>query len=139
MGIAIDQVGVLVYPSKNAQRRGFFRRTPGVISVDSQGVLTDCLVIGYTNEGFVDAAMAAMKRWSYQPAMVMGRARASRARKSFFTVPGPRSDGPEPARRPRAPPVFRLSWKDRYVYRPCKLSELDGTPVAGAFSPARGQ
>lgn len=127
VGIAIDQVGVLVYPPKLLNSGVFSGEVKAVISVDDQGTLSDCLVIGYTNQGFVDAALAAMKRWAYQPAMVMGRARASRA-EVLFTF---RDRGVIVQNLPGALEHYQMfgPLEDRYVYRPVKLSELDGTPL----------
>ena len=50
-----------------------------VVSVDAEGRLVDHLVVAYTNEAFVASAVRAVKAWTYEPARVGGRARASRA------------------------------------------------------------
>jgi len=125
-GIAIDQAGVLVYPPKMLNAGVFSGEVRAVISIDDQGTLTDCLVIGYTNQGFVDAAIAAVKRWVYQPAMVMGRARASRA-EVLFTF---RDRGVIVQNLPGALEHYQTfgSQEDRYVYQPCKMSQLDRIP-----------
>ncbi len=126
-GIAIDQVGVLVYPPKLLSSGVFSGELRAVISVNDQGTLMDCLVTGYTNEGFVDATMAAMKRWVYQPAMVNGRARASRAEVLFnFRDRGVVVQNLPGAFERQA--VFGAR-EDRYVYGPCQLRELDHIPT----------
>lgn len=50
-----------------------------VVSVDAEGRLVDHLVVAYTNEAFVASAVRAVKGWTYEPARVRGRSRASRA------------------------------------------------------------
>lgn len=50
-----------------------------VVSVDAEGRLVDQLVVAYTDEVFVAAAIRAVKSWEYEPARVRGHARASRA------------------------------------------------------------
>jgi len=123
-GIAIDQVGVLVYPPKMINAGVFSGEVRAVISVDDEGKLTDSLVIGYTNEGFVDAAVAALHRWTYSPATVSGRRRPARA-EVLFTF---RDKGVIVQNLPGAFERHRVfsGQEDRYVYRPRQLSELDG-------------
>lgn len=50
-----------------------------VVSIDANGQLVDHLVVAYTHEDFVAAAVNAVKSWVYEPAKVRGRPRASRA------------------------------------------------------------
>jgi len=127
VGIAIDQIGVLTYPPRMLNSGVFSGEVRAVISVDDQGKLTDSLVIGYTEPGFVDAAMVALKRWVYQPARVMGRARASRA-EVLFTF---RDRGVIVQNLPGALERYAVfgSKEDRYVYGPCQLRELDHIPT----------
>lgn len=42
------------------------------ISVDEQGRLQDYLVIGYSRKEFADAAVAALKRWQFEPMRLRG-------------------------------------------------------------------
>lgn len=127
VGIDIDQTGVLVYPPKLLNSGVFSGEIRAVISVDSQGTLNDCLVTGYTEPGFVDAAVAAMKRWTYQPARVNGRARASRA-EVLFTF---RDRGVIVQNLPGALERYAVfgAREDHYVYKPCLLRELDHIPT----------
>ena len=78
-GIAIHQTGVLVYPPMMLYEAVYSGEVHVVISVDAEGRLTDSLVVSYTNRAFADSAMAAVKRWNYEPARVHGRVCAARA------------------------------------------------------------
>ncbi len=127
VGIAIEQVGVLAYPPMMLYNAIYAGEVTAVISVDDKGVLTDCLVTGYTDRAFAEAAELALKRWIYSPARVNGRARASRADVLFLfkdqgvivqTLPG--------ALERRALTGFI---KERYVYQSCNLRELDRIPT----------
>jgi len=126
-GLGIDQVGVLVYPPNMLYNAIYSGEVRAVISVDEKGVLTDCLVTGYTDQAFADAAVTALKRWVYTPARVMGRARSSRADVLFQfkdqgvivqNLPGALGQA-----------AFAGYMQGRYVYQPCKLGELDRTPL----------
>ena len=45
-----------------------------LISVDAEGVLTDWLVLAYTNELFATEAIDAIERWKFDPMLVRGEA-----------------------------------------------------------------
>jgi TonB family protein len=78
-GVVIHQTGrVLVFPPKALSEGVPSGEVQVVLSVDAKGGLTDCLVVGYTLPEFAEAATAALKTWTYEPAHVHGRARASR-------------------------------------------------------------
>ncbi len=83
VGLAIEQTEVLVFPPSmtfNGITQGEARV---VVSVDAEGKLVDCLVTGYTERAFADAAVSALKRWKYEPARAHGRATASRVEVLF--------------------------------------------------------
>lgn len=42
------------------------------INVDIDGKLVECLVTGYSRKEFADAAVAALQRWRYEPALLNG-------------------------------------------------------------------
>lgn len=127
VGIAIDQVGVLVYPPLMLYNAIYSGEVSTVISVDENGELTDLLVTGYTDKAFADAAVAALKRWVYKPARVMGRARASRADVLFqFKDQGVIVQNLPGALEQRALTGYM---QGRYIYQPCKLRELDRIPT----------
>ncbi len=127
VGIAIDQVGVLVYPPMMLYNAIYSGEVRAVISVDEKGVLTDCLVTGYTDKAFADAAVVALNRWIYQPARVKGRARSARADVLFLF----KDQGVIVQNFPGAlaQHAFAGFMQGRYAYRPCKLRELDRTPT----------
>jgi TonB family protein len=59
------------------------------IAVDDRGQLTDYLVTAYTDPAFADSAVAALKKWKFEPAMIRGNARNSKADLTFkFQVEG---------------------------------------------------
>ena len=43
------------------------------VQVDEKGSLTDLLVTGYTHEAFAETAVAALKRWRFEPARLHGQ------------------------------------------------------------------
>jgi TonB family protein len=126
-GIAINQTSVLVYPPIMLYNAIYYGEARVVISVDENGKLTDCLVTGYTNEAFADAAVGALRRWSYESARANGRARTSRADVLFIF----RDKGVIVQNLPGALEQYRTfgAFQDRYVFKPCKLGELDRIPT----------
>ena len=78
-GVGINQTTQLVFPPEMMLRGLSTGEARVVISVDAAGRLTDSLAVGYTEKTFADAALGALKTWSYEPARVHGQARASRA------------------------------------------------------------
>lgn len=126
-GIAINQDTVLVYPPRMLYSAIYYGEARVVISVDDQGKLTDLLVTGYTHEEFAAASIAALKRWSFEPARAGGRPRASRADVLFVF----RDRGVIVHNFPGALEQYRVfgAMQDRYVFKPSKLGELDRTPI----------
>jgi TonB family protein len=125
-GIAIQQTSELVYPPMMLYNAIYYGEARVVISVDEDGKLTDHLVTGYTNVGFAEAAVAALKRWAYEAARANGKARASRADVLFIF----RDKGVIVQNLPGALEQHRTfgALQDRYVFKPCKLGELDLIP-----------
>lgn len=125
-GIAINQNSVLVYPPMMLYNAIYYGEARVVISVDENGKLTDYLVTGYTNEAFAEAAVGALKRWSYESARANGQARASRADVLFIF----RDRGVIVQNLPGALEQHKTfgALQDRYTFKPCKLGELDRIP-----------
>lgn len=126
-GIAINDIGALAYPAEmyySGVRSGEVRV---VISVDEQGRLVDSLVTGYTDRGFVDAAEAAVKKWSYEPARTNGRPQSARADVLFIY----KDEGVIVQRLPGATERLFVSefMESRYVYEPYRLRDLDRIPT----------
>lgn len=126
-GIAIHEIGALAYPPAmlyDGVRSGEVRLA---ISVDHEGRLTDHLVIGYTDPGFVETAITAVKHWTYEPARANGRAQSARANVLFVF----RDEGVIVQRLPGAIERIYVSemMSERYVYEPCRLRDLDRIPT----------
>lgn len=126
VGIAIEQVGVLTYPPIMTYEAIYAGEVRVAISVDQEGKLTDHLVIAYTHEEFAKSALMAIRRWKYQPALVRGQPRASRAEVHFEY----RDQGVIVQSLPGAMErrMMMSTFGERYVYTPCLLSELDEIP-----------
>lgn len=126
-GLGIEQVGVLVYPSKMLGDAVYSGEARAVISVDENGRLTDCLITGFTQEAFAETALAAIKRWRYEPAKVNGRLRASRADLLFEF----RDKGVIVQTFPGAllRHAYRRNLEEHFVYKPCLLRDLDRIPT----------
>jgi len=126
-GIAIDQIGVLAYPTSMLYQAIDSGEVRIIISVDADGKLTDCLVTGYTHEDFAKSAVVAIKRWKYQPAMSHGEARSARAEVLFqFRDHGVIVQSLPGAMERR---MVTRSIGEPYVYAPCRLRDLDQTPT----------
>ncbi|MES1167652.1 MAG: TonB family protein [Oleiharenicola lentus] len=135
-GIGINQVGVLVYPPSMLYSGIHSGEVRIAIGVDETGRLTDYLVTGYTEKGFVDGVVAAIKRWNYVPARTSGRAQSARAEVLFVF----RDQGVIVQRLPGAAEREFLSgmMRDNYVYTPYRLRDLDRIPIpVQVVSPAK--
>jgi TonB family protein len=53
------------------------------VAVDDAGRLTDYLVTAYTHPAFADSAVAAIKKWKFEPAMIHGFPRNSKSDLTF--------------------------------------------------------
>ncbi|HWA24609.1 MAG TPA: TonB family protein [Lacunisphaera sp.] len=126
VGLLIEQVGVLAYPPSMTYEAIYSGEARIAISVDAQGKLDDFLVIAYTHEDFAKAAVMALKRWRYQPALVRGEPRASRTEILFeFKDQGVIVQNLPGALERR---MIMAPFGEHYVYAPCRLSELDELP-----------
>jgi TonB family protein len=127
MGIAIEQVGVLTFPPSMLYSGVSTGEVRAAISVDQDGKLVDSLLVSYTEKAFADAAMAAIKRWRYQPALVHGRTQSSRADVIFSF----RDQGVIVQSLPGAAErqVVANMLQGRSVYQACQLRDLDRIPT----------
>jgi len=82
-GLRINQTEPAVFPTGALLRGVHSGKVRLVVSVDTEGKLVDYLVVAYTDEIFVSSAVRALKTWTYEPAKVRGRPRASRADLAF--------------------------------------------------------
>lgn len=127
IGVGIEQVGVLVYPTSLLYGGVDSGEVRASISVDQDGNLKDCLVTAYTEPEFADVALAALKRWRYRPAKAGGSPTASRSDLLFEfrnkgvvvqTLPGAQ------VRR-----AYFSTINEHYQYKPCQLRDLDRIPT----------
>lgn len=127
LGIAIEQVGVLTYPASMLYDGVYTGEVRAAISVDQNGVLSDCLIVSYTEKPFADAALAALKRWRYQPARVHGRSQSSRTEIVFIF----RDQGVIVQNLPGAQErqIVQGILQGRYNYQACQLRDLDRIPT----------
>jgi len=126
-GMAINQTEVLVYPFSMTLSGILSGEARVVISVDATGQLNDALVVGYTHAAFADAAVKALKRWTFEPARVHGAARASRAH-VLFTFKN--DSGVMVQSLPGMTDATALrSGGARYIYLACQLRDLDRIPI----------
>ena len=127
LGIAIEQVGVLVFPPRMLYEGISSGDVRAAISVDQDGNLTDCLLVSYTEKAFAEVAMAAIKRWKYQPAQVHGRTQSSRADVIFsFRDQGVFVQSLPGAAERR---VIESILQGRFAYQACPLRDLDRIPT----------
>jgi TonB family protein len=97
------------------------------IQIDESGALTDYLAVAYSHPAFYEAALNALKRWKFKPAMIHGFSRSATATLDFtFKAEGvvvslSTNDIPEIM-------VFKIA-PDLLSYRACTLSELDKIPT----------
>lgn len=126
-GIGIDQLGVLVYPSKLVDEGVDSGEVRAAISVDRDGNLKDCLITAYTMPEFADAVLAALKRWRYHPAKANGAPTASRSDLLFeFRNHGVVVQTLAGASVRR---VFFDTLDEHYQYKPSQLRDLDRIPT----------
>lgn len=127
-GLAVEQTDDLIYPFSMTVSGILAGEARLVISVAASGQLDDVLVVGYTQPAFADAAVAALKRWHYEPARVHGVAHSSRAHVYFTFKNGM---GVMIQRMPGTLTSASITRKDeeRYTYSACQLRELDRIPI----------
>lgn len=99
-----------------------------VISVSSEGKLTDWLVVGYTLEPFADSAVRALKQWKFQPARLDGEAVNATSELTFiFRVRGTMVVSQNISENLEARTLQLLGTSLRY--KPRTLKELDRIPT----------
>ena len=127
LGIAIEQVGVLVFPPRMLYEGISSGEVRAAISVDQHGNLTDCLLVSYTEKTFAEVSLAAIKRWKYQPAEVHGRTQSARADVIFsFRDQGVFVQSlPGAAERRFVESILQ----GRFAYQACPLRDLDRIPT----------
>jgi TonB family protein len=128
VGLAIKQTDEIIFPPSmtfNGITEGEARV---VVSVDADGKLADCLVTGYTERAFADAAVAALKRWKYEPARAHGRATASRV-EVLFDFKAEKAVVQLTTVSERLHKHLISILQERYSYQAYTLRELDHIPT----------
>ncbi len=98
-----------------------------VINTDASGKLTDWLVVGYTHPEFAEAAVKAIKQWTFEPAQLQGEPVGTTIELSFYfeakgvVVSTTCADIVEGR--------FLRMMAARYTYQPCSPRELDRMPT----------
>lgn len=98
------------------------------INTSAEGKLEQWLVVGYTDPLFADAAVAAIKEWSYVPARLRGEPVGTTIELTFYfetrgVVVSSTTVGDV------VEAQIRRLLNGRYVYQPCGLRELDRIPL----------
>ncbi|HEY1793291.1 MAG TPA: energy transducer TonB [Opitutaceae bacterium] len=126
--LGVDQTQEAVYPTRLIPL-GVKSGTASVaVAVDDQGHISDYLVTAYSHPAFADAAVAAIKKWKFEPVRVHGYPRNSKSDFTFrFQLEGV-----------VVVTMTDLSFNEMLdlklipgsmAYRACSLSELDRIPT----------
>ena len=98
-----------------------------VINTDASGKLVDWLVVGYTHPEFAEAAVKAIKQWTFEPARLQGEPVGTTIELSFYfeakgvVVSTTCTDILEGR--------FLRMMAAHYAYQPCSPRELDRIPT----------
>jgi TonB family protein len=125
--VGIDQTVEPAYPSVLVPLGVKSGTACIAVAVDATGRLTDYLVTAYSHPAFADSALAAVKKWKFEPAQVRGIPRNSKSDLTFrFQMEGV-----------VVMTMTVLSYEEMLdlrlapgstVYRACTLGELDRIP-----------
>ena len=59
------------------------------VAVDEKGIMTDCLVTAYSHPAFAESALAALRKWTFEPMLIHGTPSSSKTDLTFnFEVDG---------------------------------------------------
>lgn len=81
--VKIDQTEEAVFPSVLVPLGVKSGSASVAIAIDDAGRLTDYLVTAYTHPAFADSAVAAIRKWRFEPAMIHGFPRNSKSDLTF--------------------------------------------------------
>ncbi len=96
-----------------------------LINVDHRGVLTDQLVVAYTNKAFANATLDVLERWKFEPMLLRGEPTPCQVElRVRFAATGVvvSLDSSNTINR-------LLDRPDEFVYEPCALRDLDRIPT----------
>jgi TonB family protein len=97
------------------------------VLVDDKGQLIESLVTGYSHPEFADAALAALKRWKFEPARIAGEPRSA-IREITFTFQSGQTIVIQDLTEHLESRLMSLD-QDQLSFRVLKLSELDRIPT----------
>jgi TonB family protein len=83
VAVKADQTEEAVFPSVLVPMGVKSGSASVAVAIDDAGRLTDCLVTAYTHPAFADSAVAAIRKWRFEPAMVHGIPRNSKLDLTF--------------------------------------------------------
>jgi TonB family protein len=87
--VKINQTEEAVFPSSLVSLGVKSGSASVAVAIDAAGRLTDYLVTAYTHPAFADSAVAALKKWTFEPALIHGFPRNSKSDLTFrFQVEG---------------------------------------------------
>ena len=125
--LKIVQTANPVFPSHLMQAGVTEGEARVVINTDASGKLADWLVVGYTHPEFAEAAVVAIKQWTFEPARLQGEPVGTTIELSFYfeakgvVVSTTCTDILEGR--------FLRMMAARYAYQPCSPRELDRMPA----------
>jgi TonB family protein len=132
--LRFEQTEPIPFPQSLLNRGILSGEARVIVSVDTAGVLTDVLVIGYSHVEFADATVRAVRRWRYEPIRIDGQPVPSQVELAInFEAQGvvlSISPGTDLA-------AYRLSFLRSEGYGPCSLQELDAIPLPLEFTAPR--
>jgi TonB family protein len=100
-----------------------------VINTDQDGKLADYLIVAYSDRPFADAAVQAIKQWTFLPAQLDGVPVGTTVELSFhFEARGVVISTSNPFALVEA--QIRRMVEDRMEYQPCRATRLDQEPKA---------
>ena len=128
VAVKIKQTEEAVYPSSLVSVGVKSGSASIAVAIDDAGRLTDYLVTAYTHPAFAESAVAALKKWKFEPAEIRGFPRNSKSDLTFrFQMEGV-----------VVVTMTTLSYSEMLhlklapgsaAYRACTLGELDKIPV----------
>jgi TonB family protein len=117
-----------VYPLEMVRLGAREGKVVVALSVDTKGQLEDLLVIAHTHPDFADAAVAALRRWTFEPATLGGTPVAAVTEITIdFAVEGTSVVSMTPSDTLAA--YFYSIHQAKDTYRPHTLHELDRIPT----------
>jgi TonB family protein len=81
--IKVIQTEPVIYPRRASDMGIVSGEARIAVQIDEKGQMADHLVVGYSHEAFAEAAIAAIKKWRFEPARLQGQPRGAITELSF--------------------------------------------------------